>query len=717
MRIPVIIQMQPGENGAAALGMMLGFHKKFVPMEDLRENCVTSRNGSSPEQLIAAAAVYGMDGEIQKIPVEELSGKKFPILVLWKRRYYTIISSMRKDTVTVVDPAKGEYKLSLDTFKRHYSGKAIILTPNSSFKKGGSRESLLSLISVRLNYLRKTLIVISFVTLACVFLNLAMAGLQKDILDGASLPMNKYDPDSPVGPVMILLSAYLILLSVYTILSIGKTRRINYSSRDISARTGSKLFKKMINQPLKFFEQYSTGELMSRLDNNVKLDNSIIKSLAPRMIDAFMTVFYIINLLQHNLYIATACLAVVLLSIFATFRFQEKNAIAARSVTTNTSSLNTSILNGMNMIDTIKSTGAERDFYNIWHDSQSQVCSNKLTTFRLNGLTSFVSSLNNYLLQAVQLFMGAYFIVHGDYTIGTMSMFQSILTSMVMSLNNCLNTVDTLQKMRTNIERVNDIYNRPTREPLPLPESLYNNADKLKGTLSARNINYRYFKGDDLAVNDVSIEVGSGQMVAIVGPTGCGKSTLLKILADLYEPESGQILYAGTPRDEIPDVVFHSSVTTVDQESVVFDDSIYNNINMWDDTIENYEVILAAKDAQIHDRILKERLDYGALIQENGKNFSGGELQRIELARALAHEPTLLFLDEFTSALDALTEEKVIKSIRAKGITCIIVAHRLSTIVDCDRIYVMDHGKVVQEGTHSELYSQEGMYRTLIGAQ
>ena len=210
------------------------------------------------------------------------------------------------------------------------------------------------------------------------------------------------------------------------------------------------------------------------------------------------------------------------------------------------------------------------------------------------------------------------------------------------------------------------------------------------------------------------MEVKPGQMVALVGKTGCGKSTMLKILADLYTAESGEILYSGKHRSEIPDVVFHSSVMTVDQDTMMFEDSVYNNIRMWDSAIENYEVILAARDAQIHDRIIRNSRDYASMIEENGRNYSGGELQRLELARALSHEPTLLFLDEFTSALDAQTEDRVIRSIRDKRTTCVIVAHRLSTIVDCDRIYVMDDGKIVQEGTHDELYAQDGLYRELI---
>ena len=203
-------------------------------------------------------------------------------------------------------------------------------------------------------------------------------------------------------------------------------------------------------------------------------------------------------------------------------------------------------------------------------------------------------------------------------------------------------------------------------------------------------------------------------MVAIVGATGCGKSTLLKLLSNLYTPESGEILYSGRSRNRIADVIFHSSIATVDQEITTFDDSVYNNLTMWDTTVESYEVILAAKDAQIHDRISKDRLGYSSPISENGRNFSGGELQRLELARALSHEPTILFLDEFTSALDALTEDRVINSIKAKGTTCVIVAHRLSTIVDCDKIYVMDRGRIVQEGTHDELYGEDGLYRKLI---
>ena len=710
MKIPVVIQMRPGENGAAALSMMLGYYKKFVSMEEMREVCVSSRNGSSPQQMVDAAVSFGLDAKVETPSVEELQGMKLPLLVSWKRRYWCVVTSIKKDIVSIVDPFSGEIKMTMEKFAQLYNGTVIVLTRGKDFVAGGKRESLASLLKGRLDNLRGPMIVLTILTLICIFLNIGMVKLQKDILDN-------YMGAEPAGGVTggyLVLLLYLFALLVYFALSVSKTRLVNSTSRDTSAVSGSRLFKKMFDQPLKFFEQYSAGELMSRIDNNINLDNSIMRSLVPRAIDAVMTVVYLVTLMRYNYVMAIACLAVILVVLAVTLYIQGKNAIASRSMTTSGNVLNTAVLNGMNMIETIKSTGAERSFYNMWRESMVQANDGKLRTQIIGSRITFVSGVQGFVLQGIQLFLGAYFVMHGNFTLGSMALFQGILNNMISSLNNCMTTVNTLQTMRTNIERVNDIMNRESRQPIPLPESEYKTVDKLEGHLVARNVCYRYDKGDRLVVDNVSMEVKPGQMVALVGKTGCGKSTMLKILADLYTAESGEILYSGKHRSEIPDVVFHSSVMTVDQDTMMFEDSVYNNIRMWDSAIENYEVILAARDAQIHDRIIRNSRDYASMIEENGRNYSGGELQRLELARALSHEPTLLFLDEFTSALDAQTEDRVIRSIRDKRTTCVIVAHRLSTIVDCDRIYVMDDGKIVQEGTHDELYAQDGLYRELI---
>ena len=710
MRIPIVIQMRSGENGAAALGMMLGYYGKFVPLEELREVCISSRNGSSPEQMMDAAAGYGLKAKLETPAVDGLRNMKLPLLVSWKRRYWCVVTSIYRDIISIADPARGEIRMTMEKFAQLYNGTVITLEKGPDFVADGKRESLYSLIRERIQKLRGPMLVLVVLTLLCIVINISMVHIQKNILDTYMKPGNMQDTQEGY----LALSLYIAALLAYFLFSLAKTGLINSSSRNISAVSGSSLFKKIFDQPLKFFEQYSAGELMARIDNNISLDNSIMRSLVPRIIDAVMTVVYLLTLVKYNPVMAIACFAAIVICLTATLYIQEKNAIASRSMTTSGNMLSTTILNGMSMIDTIKSTGSERSFYNLWRESMTQANEGKLRTQNISAVLNFVSGIQGSVLQGIQLFLGAFFVLHGNFTLGSMALFQGILNSMLSSLNNCMSSVNTLQTMRTNIERVNDIMNRESRRYIPLPESECERADKLEGHLSASHVTYRYNKADSPAVDDVSMEVKPGQMVAIVGKTGSGKSTMLKILADLYKAESGEILYSGRPRDEIPDVIFHSSVMTVDQDTMMFEDSVYNNIRMWDNTIENYEVILAARDAQIHDRILNNSKDYGSMIEENGRNYSGGELQRLELARALAHEPTLLFLDEFTSALDALTEDRVIKSIRDKGTTCIIVAHRLSTIVDCDRIYVMDGGKVVQEGTHEELYAQGGLYRELI---
>ncbi len=727
MRIPVRIQMTAGENGAAALYMILGYFGKYVSMEELREVCVASRNGSSPEQICKAAAFYGLDTEIKELSFEDLKKQKFPLVVQWRKRYYGIIKRITSKLVYAIDPAKGEIKIPVEKFKSMYTGTAILFSKGKDFIPGGRKESLLSLILPKLKPLAKPMFILLVLSLICIWLDITLSKGIKYFMDNVVAKGNDFsflpnfiidntdiEEDPNILRMFSLVWLYAIMLGVL-IFTIMKDHVINDTSRRMSAVSGSRMFKHMFGLPLSFFEQYSVGELMGRLDANVSLDHSLVESLVPRIINTFMVVFYFIMLLGYNKTIALICIAIEVINTIVVLYLQEKNAIVSRAMATSNNALNSSVLNGMNMIDTIKSTGSEKAFFNMWYRSQSQANESKLTSFSVNRIITMVNNIHSYLLSGIQLFLGAYFITRGMFTLGTMALFQTVLSHMRSSLSSALSSINMLQTMRTNIERINDINNRPVREEIPLLPGI--EYDKLPGQITVSHVCYRYNKGDDLAVNDVSLEVFPGQMVAIVGGTGCGKSTLLKMMADLYVPESGEILYSGLKRSEIPDVVFHSSVTSVDQETVVFEDSVYANIRMWDETIEDYEVYLAARDAQIHSRIMRDREGYGTDIRENGSNFSGGELQRLELARALAHEPTMLFLDEFTSALDALTENKVIQSIRKKGTTCVIVAHRLSTIVDCDRIYVMEKGRIVQEGTHSELYAQEGLYRQLIGSQ
>ena len=730
MKIPIRIQMTPGENGATALFMILGYYKKYVSMDELREVCIASRNGSNPEQLKAAAERYGLLCDIKSESIEELRKEKLPVIVRWRKRYYVIVTGFSADNVKVVDPAKGEYKTPLDFFKKHFGSTVLSFAKGPDFVADGKKESMYSLIKDRITPIIKPIIAMVALTLICIWLDMKMSEGMKLFMDSIIADngwirevVEEYSTMTSASEMNSMrkgfAAVFTFILYLGTILSlffqISKNRVVNETSRRMTALSSSRMIKKMLSLPLSFFEQYSAGELMGRLDSNEKLEQSIMKSLVPRMINTMMTIFYFFFLFSYDKTITMLCLSIELINFAIILKLQEKNAIISRSNASSSNELNSSVLNGMNMIETIRSTGSEKDFYNAWYSSLLQVKDSQLGSQRISRITSVVDSVHSFLIQAVRLFVGAYFIGMGRLTLGTMSLFMNVFNNMRSSLSSALSSMNAMQVMRTNIERVNDIMNRPSPKQIPLEKGV--EYEKLSGDISVKDVSYRYNKGDDLALDGVSLEVKKGQMIALVGGTGCGKSTLLKIMAGLYEAQGGEVLYGGHRRDEIPDTVFHSSIVTVDQEAVTFDDSVYANIQMWDETIEDFEVILAARDAQIHERIISDKNGYNVKIQENGLNFSGGEIQRLELARALAHEPTVLFLDEFTSALDALTEDKVIRSIRERGTTCIIVAHRLSTIVDCDRIYVMNKGRIVEQGTHKELYALDGLYTKLVSSQ
>ena len=727
MKIPIRIQMTPGENGATALFMMLGYFGKYVKMSSLRESCIVSRNGSSPQQLKTAAEGYGLECEIDNVAFEDLHKMKLPVIVNWRKRYYVLVTKIGSKNVQVYDPAKGEYKTPIEAFKRHYGGLVMSFKKGKDFVADGKKESMYSLIKDRIKPIIRPIIMMVILTLICIWLDMQISKGMKYFIDNI-ISSDSYMNDffKKINEVITLgndrnsfARFFMSLMYFGTIaqlfFSIAKNRVVRETSRKSSALSNSKMIKKMLNLPLRFFEQYSAGELMGRLDSNEKLEQSIMTSLVPRMINTMMTIFYFFFLFSYDKTITIICLSIEFINFNIMLKLQEKNAILSRANTTSSNVLSSSVLNGMNMIETIRSTGSEKDFFNSWYSSLMQVNDSRLSTLKINRIMSAVDSVHSFLLQAVRLFLGAYFIGIGRITLGTMSLFQNIFNNMRSSLSSALSSMNAMQVMRTNIERVNDIMERPVVNEIPLEQGV--EYEKLSGNIKVSNVSYHYNKGDELAVDNVSLEVKQGQMIALVGSTGCGKSTLLKMMAGLYDTESGEILYDGKKRSEIPDVVFHSSIMTVDQEAVVFDDTVYANIRMWDDTIEDFEVFLAARDAQIHDRLMADRQGYNVRMQENGQNFSGGEIQRLELARALSHEPTVLFLDEFTSALDALTEDKVIQSIRNKGTTCIIVAHRLSTIVDCDMIYVMDKGKIVEQGTHEQLYKLDGLYRKLVSSQ
>ncbi|MCQ2408860.1 MAG: ATP-binding cassette domain-containing protein, partial [Oscillospiraceae bacterium] len=361
-------------------------------------------------------------------------------------------------------------------------------------------------------------------------------------------------------------------------------------------------------------------------------------------------------------------------------------------------------------------SGAESGYFKKWSGYQASVNTQQVKFQKMDQYLGMIPQFVSTLANNAVLFLGVWLTMQGKFTVGMVMAFQGFLSSFMSPAMTLVSAGQTLQEMRTQMERVDDVMEYP--DDIVFDESGENDeSTKLSGNVEIKNLVFGYSPLAEPLIKDFNMTLSTGKSVAIVGASGCGKSTMSKLIAGLYQPWSGEILFDGRPMKQIPKNVFRGSLAVVDQDIILFEDTIANNIKMWDESIEDFEMILAAHDAQIHDDIMQRPKGYQHKLLEGGKDFSGGQRQRMEIARALAQDPTIVIMDEATSALDAKTEYEVVQAIRERGITCIVIAHRLSTIRSCDEIIVMEHGEIKDRGTHSELMEHSKIYRDLVSAE
>jgi NHLM bacteriocin system ABC transporter peptidase/ATP-binding protein len=706
-KVPVILQLEMVECGAASLAMVMAYYKKWVPLERLRVDCGVSRDGSTAKGIVQVARMYGFEAKGYRAePSSIASTLTLPCIIHWNMNHFVVLRGVGKKYAYINDPARGEVKIPIEQFNISFTGIAISIKPGKDFKPDGKPVSVWPFAKARL---KGTAPVFTFIIVMS-----ALAAVTGII---STLFGRVFVDDMLSGKHYEWAVGFITLFLTFNVLSILMNVIDTKTNLKIAAKfavVSSGMFMwHALRLPIDFYSSRHAGDIASRQSENDSISLWLIKFLAPLVIDAVMMIFYLFIVLRYSVLLTVIGFSSLIINYMVNKFITKKNVNISRVSSRDAGKLSSMTVAGVEMIETIKSAGAEDGFFEKWSGLHAAVNDSNIKTMKMNQSVGLVPQIVSQIINVIILLIGAYLIIRGDMTVGIFFAFQGFLSSFLAPFSKILNAGLEMQKTKVSMERVQDVFNYKTDveyQEFNMNESFY----KLSGRLEIKDLTFGYNRLSEPLLDKFNLTLNPGGSVALVGASGCGKSTVAKLISNLYKPWSGEILFDGKTGGEVPREIFTSSVSVVDQDIILFHDSINNNIKTWDRSIEDYEVILAARDAQIHSSIIDRDGGYAGDILEGGKNFSGGERQRIEIAGALANDPTIIILDEATSALDAKTEYDVIKAVRDRGITTVIIAHRLSTIRDCDEIIVLDKGKVVQRGTHDELYAAEGKYRELV---
>ena len=707
--VPVIMQMEALECGAASLAMVMAYYGKWVPLEQVRSDCGVSRDGSNAKNIYMAAQHYGMEVRARRMSPEQIREEGFcPCIVHWDMNHFVVVKGFRGNSVYINDPARGSLKISWKEFDESFTGIVLFATPSKDFVPEGGPKSVLKFARKSLSGAGAALVFVALTTIIFYLFGIINSVTSRIFIDRI---LSGYNEDWMYPFVLVLSGLAVIELVVVWVRAIYQLK-LNGKMTIVG---GTSYMWKVLHLPMEFFSQRMAGDIQMRIGMSEGIATTLVETLAPVVLDTVMMILYLVLMIRYSLILTAIGVGSVLVNIFLAQLISRKRVNMTRVRLRDAAMLESTTVNGISMIETIKSSGAENGYFQRWAGFQASlnnIDSRMTRTFNLLGL---VPQALEKLTQYAVLVLGVWLVLEGQFTLGTVVMFQGFVSSFMSPAMTLIGAGQTIQEMRTQMERMEDVMEYPD-DPnvLDNPAIEESTITKLHGDVELRNVTFGYSKLAEPVIKDLSLKLEPGKKIALVGSSGCGKSTIAKLITGLYNPWSGDILFDGKPRSAYPHDMMVGSIAVIDQDITLFEGSVADNIKMWDSTILDFEMIMAAVDARIHDDIVRMPGGYQHMLASGGRELSGGQRQRMEIARALALDPSVLILDEGTSALDAKTEYEVINAISERGISCIFVAHRLSTVRDCDEIIVLDRGEVVERGTHAELMEKAGLYHDLV---
>ena len=701
------MQLEALECGAACLTMILAYYGKWLPLEQIRADCGVSRDGSNAKNILKAARYYGFEAKGYRFEPESLrESGSFPCIIHWNFNHFVVLKGFKGDKAYLNDPARGSITVSMKEFDDAFTGICLMFAPTEEFTPSGKKKSMFSFASKRL---KGTGVAVAFTVITSIItalMGVISPGFSRFFLDRLLGGGN----NQQLIPFIALLAVFSLIQIIMSAMTAIYSLRI---SGKMAAVGSSTYMWKVLNLPMEFFSQRYAGDIQGRQTSNASIANTLINTFAPLLLNTAMMVIYLVLMLRYSLILTAIGLFSLTVNAVVSDYISRKRVNILRVSLRDSAKLSSATTAGIEMIETIKAAGAENGYFARWAGYQASVNTQQVKFSKLNQYLGMIPKFVSTLANTAVLITGVYLTMQGRFTVGMIMAFQGFLTSFMSPASQLIFSGQTLQEMRTQMEHVDDVMEYPSDDAFAV-ETDDGEYQKLAGNVELKNVTFGYSPLAEPLIKNFSLKVESGKSVAVVGASGCGKSTVSKLISGLYSPWDGEILFDGRNMKEIDADLFHGSLAVVDQDIILFEDTIANNIKMWDDSIEDFEMILAARDAQLHDDIMQRAGGYQYRISEGGRDFSGGQRQRMEIARVLAQEPTVIILDEATSALDAKTEYDVVRAIRRRGITCIVIAHRLSTIRSCDEIIVMDSGEIIAKGTHAELMKSCEEYRELV---